>query len=243
MDLLKKAAKAWRDLYNVKYSITYGRKGKLYDINITFKRSDFHHLAGFQYLKDLKLPAIPQNRYVEAILKNDITGKTVIKGENYDEMVKIRLLAIIDLQEALDKSVELYNFNPSNCPFHTNIAANNLVFGNSESNDIFVFLVEHEDRYVCSSIFLKENRDFTENQIPLSILRIVKTNLNTQEQTVFIDKLSEQQDKPSVPIISAGRKKEKNIADRLTEKKEQAAKINANREKPDKPKKSLDEEL
>jgi hypothetical protein len=33
------------------------------------------------------------------------------------------------------------------------------------------------------------------------------------------------------------------LKDRLTEKKEQAAKINANREKPDKPKKSLDEEL
>jgi len=38
-------------------------------------------------------------------------------------------------------------------------------------------------------------------------------------------------------------KPSKNLKDKLTEKKEQAAKINANREKPDKPKKSLDEEL
>jgi len=69
MDLLKKAAKAWRDLYKIKYSITYGRKRKLYDIDISFGESDFFHLAGFQYLKDIGFPNIPPDLYVEYILK------------------------------------------------------------------------------------------------------------------------------------------------------------------------------
>jgi hypothetical protein len=200
MDLLKNAALAWQDLYKIKYSITYGRKRKLYDVDITFEQADFHHLAGFQYLKDLILPAILPNRYVEAVLKNKITGEFIKKSEQYESMVKSRLLAIVDLQEALDNGIELYDFKSENCPFHTNIAASNLIFGNSKLKEIFVFLMKADSRYVCSSIFLKNERDFTDNQIPLSILRIVKTNLKTQEQRVFIDKISEQEEKPTTTL-------------------------------------------
>jgi hypothetical protein len=191
MDLLKKAAAAWQELYKIKYSITYGKKRKLYDVDITFKKSDFYHLAGFQYLDDLDFPNIPPNVYIDSILKNEIKGSFIEKGVMYEEIVKSRLLALADLQQALDKNIELYVFNRANCPFHTVIEASNLILGNSKSNDIFVFLVKNEDRYVCSSIFLKQERDYSKNQIPLSILRIVKTNLKTQEQTVFIDKLND----------------------------------------------------
>jgi hypothetical protein len=143
----------------------------------------------------LTFPNIPPPQYVEAILNGGITGELIKKGKKYEDMVKPRLLALIDLQEAFDNNIALYVFNRSNCSFHTVIEASNLILGNSKSNDIFVFLVEQDIRYVCSSIFLKNERDFTDNQIPLSILRIVKTNLKTQEQKVFIDKLSEQQEK------------------------------------------------
>jgi len=195
MDLLKKAAKAWRDLYKIKYSITYGRKRKLHDINITFDKSDFFHLAGFQYLKDLDFPNISPTVYIDFILKNKITGDYIEKGAMYESIVKSRLLALVDLQQALDKNIELYAFSRANCPFHSIIEANNLILGSSESNDIFVFLAKQESRYVCSSIFLKQERDYSSNQTLLSILRIIKTNLKTKEQKVFIDKLSEQEKK------------------------------------------------
>jgi len=197
MNLLKKAAKAWRDLYSIKYDITYGRKRKLYDINISFGKSDFFHLAGFQYLKDIRFPNIPPNLYVEYILRNEIKGELIEKGEHYEEMVKSRLLAIIDLQEALDNNLNLYAYNRSNYAFHTFIEANNFILSNSKNDDIFVFLVKNENRYVCSSIFMKRDRDYSENQSPLSILRIIKTNLKTQEQTVFMDKLSKQEETTS----------------------------------------------
>jgi len=38
-------------------------------------------------------------------------------------MVKSRLLAIIDLQEALDNNLKLYSYNRSNYAFHTFIEA------------------------------------------------------------------------------------------------------------------------
>jgi len=192
MDLLKKAAKAWRDLYSVKYNITYGRKRKLYDIDISFRKSDFFHLAGFQYLKDIRFPNIPPNLYIEYILRNEIKGELIKKGEHYEEMVKSRLLAIINLQEALDNDLNLYTYNRLNYAFHTFIEANNFILSNSKNDDIFIFLVKNENRYVCSSIFMKRDRDYSENQTPLSILRIMKTNLKTHEQHILIDKLREQ---------------------------------------------------
>lgn len=55
-DILYRAAEVWKELTGYHYRLTYGYKGELHRINLTFSPEDFPHLAGFQYLKDLVLP-------------------------------------------------------------------------------------------------------------------------------------------------------------------------------------------
>lgn len=61
-DILFQAAEAWMDLTQYRYIFTYGYKNKLYTITLGFTPSDFPHLAGFQYMKDIAAPLFSPNK-------------------------------------------------------------------------------------------------------------------------------------------------------------------------------------
>ena len=197
-DLLKKAALAWRDLEKYEYTITHGQN-KIQDMKIAFSKYEFHHIAGFQYLGELnELPQIKKSGYLQAVLNDRITQSDIEKGAKYETLVKPRLLAIIDLQETIDRSarngndLQLFQFVQSDLPFKTKTYGDNLIFGKNPT-EMFVFVdKESSDKngahYVCASIFLKENNDYTSRQATLRIQKITKTNLRTQEQDILIDK-------------------------------------------------------
>ena len=46
-DILYRAATVWKELTGYHYRLTYGYKGELHQINLTFSSEDFPHLAGF----------------------------------------------------------------------------------------------------------------------------------------------------------------------------------------------------
>lgn len=108
--LLYKAAQTWDKLCNYSFSFTYDFKKRLYTINLTLEPSNFHHLAGFQYLKDLSLPQYSKAMYVKRILEGKVTQEQIEKGSQYDKMVKPRLLALEKLDEILNNEFTLYSF-------------------------------------------------------------------------------------------------------------------------------------
>ena len=57
-DILYRAAEVWKELTEYHYVFTYGYKGELHEIKLTFSLEDFPHLAGFHYLKDEGVMAI-----------------------------------------------------------------------------------------------------------------------------------------------------------------------------------------
>ncbi len=189
--LLINSAKTWKHLCNYTYGLTYGRKKKLYTINLAFKTSDFFHMAGFQYLDDLaSLPKFSKAKYIDKVIDGTITLAQIEKGQQYEESVKPRLLALENLEDILNNPFSLYSVIPRFYPFVTQIKFDYLI--RSEYCGVsFLFLIQVDENGAvrtcdCTSVFMEGERDYTANQRRLSLLRVTRTELSTGvETTVF----------------------------------------------------------
>lgn len=86
MDLLLDAAKAWDALTSVIYRIEIGRKGKHSSIELAFDLSDFPHLAGMQYAKDVSFSLRPAQYYgsklVPVLLSGTMDDSLITKSQS-----------------------------------------------------------------------------------------------------------------------------------------------------------------
>lgn len=186
---LYKAAQTWDRLCKFSYCFTYGYKMKLYTINLAFSPSDFPHLAGFQYLRDLALPRYSPAKIVAKILEGIITQEQIEKGTQYEEMVKPRLVALANMEEILNSDFTLYSFMPRFSPFTTLLHADYLI-SSSIKGDNFVFLIRTDKKEpirdcLCSSAFVKGNRDFRANQRPYTLMQKTRTELADGSMTIL----------------------------------------------------------
>ena len=108
MNILQQSALAWKELTEYRYQFVYGYKKMLYPINLSFSFEDYPHLAGFQYMKDISLPNYAPARIVDRILEGKITFEQIQKASQYEEMVKPRLEALVQLKNSLDNEFNLY---------------------------------------------------------------------------------------------------------------------------------------
>ena len=143
-DILYRAAAVWKELTGYHYRLTYGYKGELHQINLTFAPEDFPHLAGFHYLKDLALPRYNPRKTVDMILSGKITHETVRKGAQYRELVEPRLMALVRLKEILEQDFDLFSYVPRFYPFVTKIKADYLISSQGEP--------KHLTRSFCTTV-------------------------------------------------------------------------------------------
>ena len=158
--LLSKAASVWKSISDYQYNFIYGYKKKLYTIKLTFSPSDFPHLAGFQYLKDLTLPRFTPAQTVNRILDGTITQDMVETGADYEGLVKPRLMALVALENMLDNEFTLYSFEPRFYSFVTSINADYLIASHIDGTS-YVFMIREGERSivsdcVCCSTFVKD---------------------------------------------------------------------------------------
>jgi len=193
-NLLFNAATVWNSLIDYRYVITYGYKCKLHNIYLTFQPEDFQHLAGFQYLKDIRLPRYNSRSLFYHILGCEISHETIVKGTQYETMVKPRLLVLSILKNILDNDFNLFSFNPRFLPFHTAIKADYLISYHSEFTS-FVFMIKaNEDNLgntdcICHSVFTAGERHYEVNQRSLTILKKQRLQLSTNETDILFDRL------------------------------------------------------
>lgn len=194
-NILYQAASVWKKLAEYRYIFTYGYKKQLYTINLTFSMEDFPHLAGFQYLKDLTLPRYNPSKTVDRILDTTIKYEQIIKGAQYEEMVKPRLEALVRLEDILNNEFLLFSYMPKMYPFTTMIKADYLI--SSHLNMIsFVFIIQTSPNgeakcdYLCCSAFTKGERDYETNQRTRAILKKERIHIPSNTRTVLLDKLN-----------------------------------------------------
>lgn len=137
--ILYQAAYVWKELMSYRYVFTCGYKGNLHAINLTFSPEDFPHLAGFQYLKDIRLPRYNPRKIVDMVLQQKITYTNVQKAAQFNEFVEPRLAALVQLKEALDCDFDLFTYVPRFYPFITKIKADYLIAHAARTHIICIY--------------------------------------------------------------------------------------------------------
>ncbi len=192
-NILIEAALIWKELTEYNYVLTYGYKGKLETITITFSTGDFPHLAGFQYLKDVKMPKYHSTLVINKILTNKIHYTTITKSAYYTEMLKPRLEILIQAKNIFDNEFNLFTFIPELYPFTTTITADYLISSNINLSS-YIFIIHskiHKDKsYLCCSAFSKGTRDYETNQRKRTLLKKERIHLPTNTSVVIFDKLN-----------------------------------------------------
>jgi hypothetical protein len=194
MDLLKQSALAWQEITEYRYLFTYGYKQKLYPINLTFSLEDYPHLAGFQYMKDISLPNYTPAKIVSRILEDKITFEKIQKAALYEEMIKPRLAALIQLKNSLDNEFTLYSYMPRMYPFITSIKADYLISSHI-GIDSFIFIIQSSPQgeskcdFLCCSTFRKGDRDYETNQSPRTLMKKERIHIPTNTSTILLDRL------------------------------------------------------
>lgn len=59
MDKIKESAMSFQKLLDKKYIFKVKHGQEIVDLILDFQESDFHHLVGLHYLKDIAIPSIP----------------------------------------------------------------------------------------------------------------------------------------------------------------------------------------
>ncbi|MBR4776284.1 MAG: hypothetical protein IK007_01580 [Lachnospiraceae bacterium] len=177
--LLYNAAATWTLLLDFTYEFVYGFKKKLYTVSVSFSPKEFYHLAGFHYLDDLSLPKYNAKKLLTNILTGTIKQEQIEKSIHYEALVKPRLIALSSLKTILDSAFAFYSFKPQMCPFHTSLKADYLIAGHLEDTH-YIFLIKENQAgiisdCICSSTFIKEDRDYETNQRSYTLLKKSRT--------------------------------------------------------------------
>lgn len=194
-DIFYAAASVWNTLTEYNYIFTYGYKNKLHTITLTFSPEDFPHLAGFQYLKDIKFPRYNPEKIVTQILNETITSAHITCAAQYKEMVLPRLEAMVRMKDTLDNDFKLFSYVPEMYPFYTKIKADYLISHHADITS-FVFILQSAENgsakcdYLCCSAFKQGDRNFEQNQRLRTLLKKERIHLPSNTSTVLFDKIT-----------------------------------------------------
>lgn len=178
MCLLVEAANAWQKMIQIRYYITAGRRGKNYSFRLDFALSDFAHLAGMHYAKDvdfgLRADQYRGEKLIPALLNGKMDGSKIEKSRNWPK-IKGRLKAIIGLQQTLESEFSIAIFNPDNVLTGSKIDAVYVIKNTVSGESYFIFIDKDKKyRYFCRSAFAEGNVDYMKNQTMLTRLKVDK---------------------------------------------------------------------
>ena len=132
MDLLKQAADSFIKLKEIEYRIilSAGRKRPLEIIELNFCDSDFFHILGLQYLKDIDLPKAKTKLFTE-INKGSLSEEYIAKSQFFDNLqlgysIKQRIEMAINIEQYMDSddfNVAIYSSSRNTRDFSREIRA------------------------------------------------------------------------------------------------------------------------
>lgn len=193
-DILFQAAEAWMELTQYRYLFTYGYKKKLNTITLVFTPSDFHHAAGFQYMKDISALRYSPGKLLLKILDGTIDTASFLCAAQFENCVLPRLHAILRLKASLDSEFTLFKFTPQYGHLYTNIKADYLISSHVDHTD-FIFIIKSDSNsvsteYTCCSIFEEGSRNFEEKQSPRTLLKKERIHIASNQTDILYNRLA-----------------------------------------------------
>ena len=138
MDKLLKCAKSFEKLFDIKYHILIGRKGKTVDIKIGFQSLDFHHLIGIHKLKDLRISRASRETVFNNILSGEISLSNLEVSQYYDT-IENRIAPFVDIEQIFDTNRLVFRYNAKQ-QIYSIIEAEYLLSTPHGNTDIYFFI-------------------------------------------------------------------------------------------------------
>ncbi len=188
MDSLKKAALVFQELLDCEYEIVLGKKKKLYSFVLEFRKQDFFHLAGLQYLKDI--PQLKKSREVifDEIINGILTEET-IKKSCFFSKIEERIEGLSEIEKILDSNETVFRFYKTKSSF-SNIDAEYFLETKLNDKTNYIFIDRNLlDKMFCRSFFFNDTNEYRINQIRMFLLKKEKKNKRDNSSLILIDKL------------------------------------------------------
>ncbi len=186
-DIFVTAANKYKKLLNIQYNLVVGCKTKEYHIQIKFDESEFHHLAGLQYLKDIfYIRRTSRSEIFKKICTGQIDSEFLSQSSEYNKILD-RINVVADLENFLDNSEIICKFNKSINP-QSSITADYILKGTANNTSTYFFIQKNiNGKYFGKSIFpqLNEKFDYSRGHTKCVLLCKEKVNLITNEKEIL----------------------------------------------------------
>lgn len=186
-DNIFNAAIKYQKLLNSQYNFIVGYKNKEFHISLTFTNDEFHHLAGLQYLNDIRyIRRTSRVEIFKSIIQGSINDNYLSKSSNYNDIIQ-RINNVINLENFLDSNKTVFKFNKSAAS--NSVINADFILKNNEDRMNTYFCIEKrlDGTYFGKSIFSRDEteKDYTKGHTPCTILYKEKINLLTNERQVL----------------------------------------------------------
>ena len=183
-DMLNKVINAWEHLMKYKYNMVFGRKGQRFVVDIIARKSDFCHLLGVHYLKDIPKDTFASNaEQIFDDIKNNVRGTfdLIVLSKNFNN-IRNRIEAIINFEQFLESSNgNYYKFVMCTNYNYTKIKYDYLMIYEKDNDKYHYFLINTrmiQNEFKLMSSFIENNHDYSARQSKLTLLEINRIDEN-----------------------------------------------------------------
>ncbi len=188
-----KAAQEFQKLldYEYEFIVVRNRNSKPLKLTLTFSKSDFFHLCGFQYLNDLRhLNTNTGVVFDEIINGNSQYSDIMFESSTYYAKIEDRvqllekLETLLDNRDKVNRSHRIFKFN-RNANNNSRIEASLIIKGESDNLRNYFLLDKNSNKqYYGRSCFARTpgQKDYADGHTAYTILYKGKINLLTNER-------------------------------------------------------------
>lgn len=165
MNLLEKCVKSFEEMLPVKYRFHIARKYNVIELLLDFEVSDFKHLVGLQYLRDVAMSRNSTKVYT-AIKKNKLTYDIIEKSAFFEKVddsyanVKERMTYFPLLNEFIESENIILRYVKKKNPY-SKINADYVIESTVRGVTVYIFLRKRDESdenssYAAVSFFVKD---------------------------------------------------------------------------------------
>lgn len=170
MNSIFESAQIFEKLLDIEYKIVLAKKCKSVELNISFEKIHFYHLAGLQYLTDIHELDNQREMVFDWILSQAITAKRIESSEFYPK-IRERVHYLAELESIFDSNDTIFKYDPTENILTSQISGDYLMKNTLESRNIFTFLSKTEnEKYYCRSFFPQTYKDYSYRQKKWTVL-------------------------------------------------------------------------
>lgn len=165
MNILEQCVIAFEELLSLQYHFQISKKKRLENLIVEFEKSDFKHLIGLQYLKDIAMSKNSEKVF-DAIMAGKITYEKIRNSVFYEQVtnsyanVKSRMEQFPKLKNFLETDNWILKYIKNRNPY-SKINADYVMESTIGEVTVYIFLRKKENgRYCVCSFFVKDKIEY-----------------------------------------------------------------------------------